>query len=73
MVDLIFTDRPTSESSADPLKVVPEGSMVEYISVGTNEGDPKSLLAKKSSQKFLNHIPIQALCAMTFNIFYDPY
>ena len=29
-----FTDRQTSYSYTDPLKVVPEGSMVEYLSVG---------------------------------------
>ena len=28
-----FTDRQTSYSYTDPLKVVPEGSMVEYLSV----------------------------------------
>ena len=30
----IFTDSHTSYSYTDPLKVVPEGSMVEYLSVG---------------------------------------
>ena len=30
-----FTVRPTSGSSADPLKVVSEGSMVEYLSFGS--------------------------------------
>ena len=40
-----FTTRPTSESCWEPLKVIPEGSMVEYLPFGSNEA-PKPLLAK---------------------------
>merc|ERR1712055_642213 len=51
-------DRVTSESYNNPLKVIPEGSMVEYLPVGSKEG-PQTIIGKKkkSSPKFLNHTP----------------
>ena len=41
-----FTTRPTSERYNDPLKVIPEGSMVEYLPVGP-KGAPKTIFGKK--------------------------
>ena len=41
-----FTARPTSESCNAPLKVIPEGSMVEYLPVGP-KGAPKTIFGKK--------------------------
>ena len=41
-----FTARPTSERYNDPLKVIPEGSMVEYLPVGP-KGAPKTIFGKK--------------------------
>ena len=38
-----FPARPTSERYNDPLKVIPEGSMVEYLPVGS-KGAPKPFL-----------------------------
>ena len=53
-----YPDRLTSESYNNPLKVIPEGSMVEYLPVGSKEG-PQTIIGKKknSSPKFLNHNP----------------
>ena len=42
----IFTTRPTSESYNDPLKVLPEGSMVEYLPAGSQEA-PQTITAKE--------------------------
>ena len=44
-----FTDRSTSKSYTDPLKVISEGSMVEYLSVGS-QGAPKIIIGKKIFQ-----------------------
>ena len=44
-----FTARPTSESYNDPLKVLTEGSMVEYLLVGSQEA-PQTIIAKKKFQ-----------------------
>ena len=41
-----FTARLTSERYNDPLKVIPEGSMVEYLPVGP-KGAPQNILEKK--------------------------
>ena len=41
-----FTTRPTSQRYNDPLKVIPEGSMVEYLPVGP-KGAPKTIFGKK--------------------------
>ena len=41
-----FSVRPTSESYNGPLKVVPEGSVVEYLPVGSQEA-PKTIIGKK--------------------------
>ena len=41
-----FTFRPTPESYNGPLKVLPEGSMVEYLPVGSQEA-PQTIIAKK--------------------------
>ena len=41
-----FTARPTSQRYNDPLKVIPEGSMVEYLPVGP-KGAPKTIFGKK--------------------------
>jgi len=59
-----YPDRVTSESYNNPLKVIPEGSMVEYLPVGSKEG-PKTIIGKKkiSSPKFLNHNP-SPLCSV---------
>ena len=40
-----FTARLTSESYNGPLKVLPEGSMVEYLPVGSQEA-PQTIIAK---------------------------
>ena len=40
-----FTIRLTSESYNDPLKVLTEGSMVEYLSVGSQEAS-QTIIAK---------------------------
>ena len=62
-----FTVRLTSESYNSPLKVLPEGSMVENLPVGSQEA-PQPLLPKKiSSPK--SKITIPALCAMSFKTF----
>ena len=47
-----FTVRLTSESYNGPLKVLPEGSMVEYLPVGSQEA-PQTIIApqKNSSPK----------------------
>ena len=42
-----FTVRLTSESFNGPLKVLPEGSMVEYLPVGSQEA-PQTIIAKKN-------------------------
>ena len=42
-----FSTRPTSESYNDPLKVLTEGSMVEYLPVGSQE-DPQTIIDKKN-------------------------
>ena len=44
-----FTTRPTSERYNDPLKVIPEGSMVEYLPVGP-KGAPQTIFGKKIFQ-----------------------
>ena len=44
-----FTARPTSQRYNDPLKVIPEGSMVEYLPVGP-EGAPQTIFGKKIFQ-----------------------
>ena len=41
-----FTARPTSERYNDPQKVIPEGSMVEYLPVGPKEA-PQTIFGKK--------------------------
>ena len=41
-----FTDRMTSESYTDSLKVISEGSMVEYLPV-RSQGGPKIIIGKK--------------------------
>ena len=41
-----FTARPTSERYNDPLKVIPGGSMVEYLPVGP-KGAPETIFGKK--------------------------
>ena len=41
-----FTAKPTSESYNDPLKVLTERSMVEYLPVGSQE-DPQTIIDKK--------------------------
>ena len=41
-----FTARPTSESCYAPLKVIPEGSKVEYLPVGP-KGAPHTIFGKK--------------------------
>ena len=41
-----FTTMPTSESCNDPPKVLTEGSMVEYLPVGTQEA-PKTIIGKR--------------------------
>ena len=41
-----FTARLTSESYNGPLKVLPEGSMVEYLPVGSQEA-PQTIIAQK--------------------------
>ena len=40
-----FTVRLSSESYNGPLKVLPEGSMVEYLPVGSQEA-PQTIIAK---------------------------
>ena len=42
-----FTVRQTSKSYNGPLKVLPEGSMVEYLPVGSQEA-PKTIIGKKN-------------------------
>ena len=42
-----YPDRVTSKSYNNPLKVIPEGSMVEYLPVGSKEG-PKTIIGKKN-------------------------
>ena len=44
-----FTARPTSERYNDPLKVIPGGSMVEYLPVGP-KGAPQTIFGKKLFQ-----------------------
>ena len=44
-----FTVRLTSKSYNGPLKVLPEGSMVEYLPVGSQEA-PQTIIAKKIFQ-----------------------
>ena len=44
-----FTARPTSESYNDPLKVLTEGSMVDYLLMGSQEA-PQTIIAKKKFQ-----------------------
>ena len=46
-----FTARLTSESYNGPLKVLPEGSMVEYLPVGSQEA-PQTIIAP---QKISSH------------------
>ena len=46
-----FTARPISESYNNPLKVIPEGSMVEYLSVGSQEA-PQTIISKKKFQTY---------------------
>ena len=41
-----FPARPTSERYNDPLKVIPEGSRVEYLPVGPKEA-PQTIFGKK--------------------------
>ena len=41
-----FTVRLTSESYNGPLKVLPEGSMVEYLPVGSQEA-PQTIIGQK--------------------------
>ena len=41
-----FTIRLTSESYNGPLKVLPEGSMVEYLPVGSQEA-PQTIIGQK--------------------------
>ena len=61
-----FTVRPTAESYNYPLKVLTEGSMVEYLPVGSQEA-PKTIFGqKKSNPKVLNHT--RPLCTVTFRI-----
>ena len=59
-----YPDRVTSESYNNPLKVIPEGSMVEYLPVGSKEG-PKTIIGKK---KFSNHNP-SPLCIVSLFVF----
>ena len=58
-----FTVKPTSESFNDPLKVLTEGSMVEYLPVGSQEA-PQTIIApqKISRPEILNHNP-SPLCS----------
>ena len=42
-----YPDRVTFESYNNPLKVIPEGSMVEYLPVGSKEG-PQTIIGKKN-------------------------
>ena len=53
-----FTSRPTSKSWNNPLKVLTEGSMVEYLPVGSQEA-PKTIIANKKipALKILNQNP----------------
>ena len=44
-----FTARPTSKHYKDPLKVIPGGSMVEYLPVGP-KGAPQTIFGKKLFQ-----------------------
>ena len=60
MVDLIFTDRPTSESTADLVKAPFSWDL----------GRTPNHYGQKSRAIILNLIPIPALCAMTLNIFF---
>ena len=46
---LLFTARPSSERYNDPLKVIPGGSMVEYLPVGP-KGAPQTIFGKKLFQ-----------------------
>ena len=62
-----FTGRLTSRRYNDPLKVIPEGSMVEYLTfqLGPRKA-PKPLVSKKifgapKPEKGLNHYPIKRL------------
>ena len=59
-----FTARPISESYNNPLKVIPEGSMVEYLSVGSQEA-PQTITGKKKfpDLQILNHNP-SPLCIL---------
>ena len=43
----LFSTRPTSESYNDPLKLLTEGSKVEYLPVGSQE-DPQTIIDKKN-------------------------
>ena len=58
-----FSVRPTSESYNGPLKVVPEGSVVEYLPVGSQEA-PKTIIGQKKPQ---THIEL----ALVSNIFHS--
>ena len=59
-----FTARLTSKSNNGPLKVLPEGSMVEYLPVGSQEAPPNHFWQKIiSSPRFLNHTP-SPLCSI---------
>ena len=64
-----FTTRPTSERCNAPLKVIPEGSMVEYLPVGPKEA-PQTIFGEKniSGLKSLTPYP-SPLCHASFKIF----
>ena len=53
-----FTVRLTSKSYNGPLKVLPEGSMVEYLPVGSQEA-PETIIGKKKipAPQILNYTP----------------
>ena len=55
-----FTDRSTSKSYTDPLKVISEGSMVEYLPVGSQEA-PKIIIGKKIFQAPKNPKTVKSL------------
>ena len=55
--------RPTSERYNEPLKVIPKGSMVEYLPVGP-KGAPQTIFGKNIFQAWNLYTPIPALCAV---------
>ena len=60
---LFLKDSATCQTSCDPLKVIPGGFMVEYLSV-RSKGAPQTIIGKNIFSGLKSLTPITALCAL---------